>query len=332
MQPSTVDSAECWLDLHISLVRTHDTSSVILCEHHAATSLVRQASDSFRTALRSLRLDDARPFVLEADPATLARQRGNLSLSVTMTLGQVQLHARQDLVVTSPFSPFSGLVPFRQSSAAGTSASSRNGITPPSAIGPMPGIVILLAAQPLPLVAPPSPTSVVSLLSSRLERLALDRRRPSGLWIPDAIAVRSPAVSVPQEMRMPELQAGRERPGFDFLVRPKPSCSTLKETRTDALPRRCRPRCRMHRAIPCACSCMTRLRRRRLRCGARRGAYRFRSLTAGCSDPVAEHTATLQEISRSSMSPAEKLLARMQMRWCLLNPCVSRSCPPGVCL
>ncbi|BGP52227.1 hypothetical protein JCM10450v2_008198 [Rhodotorula kratochvilovae] len=264
-----LEKGEWWADLTVALVTTSGAASVRICEYELRVLLLLEPPHSHDPAHRSFKLDYPRPFALGVDPKMLGRNAGTHALEVTLQDASVSLVARHAFPASAPFEPLCGHLPFLATS--GTSASSETPSTS-ARTARTPGISLLLTSRSHPRPAPPSPQNITAHLSARLERFALDRDAPSGVWIPDAVAVRGEEVC--GERTMPALEMGGERSGFDFLSK-----------------------------VPLAPGEPVRL----------------------FVEDTVETTRALmrsqdEEISRSSMSPEEKLLARMQTRWCLLNP------------
>ncbi|GAA5913400.1 hypothetical protein JCM8208_004751 [Rhodotorula glutinis] len=269
---SALETGRCRVDLHISL--HHTLEDAVACEREMRVGLVVGRVHSTDPASRSFRLEHPRPIPLYLDPASLDPRASSLFLTVAVTIGNEQLAVRHVVAVADPVPPFSALLPFQPRPAGQAYSLADHNLVSRTSAPLVAGIAIALAAQPVPRLAPPSPTDITSLLSARLERLALHREAPSGVWIPDAVALRSPATSVVHERHMPRLEGGAERPAFDFLTKVPHAPGEL---------------CRVF-------------------------AHDSIETTRAAASSKDE------EITRSSMTANEKLLTRMQARWCLLNP------------
>ena len=222
---TTLETGRCLVDLRVSLYLKceREPASLLLCEREMRVGLVVERGESADPASRSFRLEHPRPFPLFVDPASLnPRGASSLSLSVSVAVGDEALVAQQVVAASHPFAPLAVLLPFSPRLAADPRAVSPH-IAGSSTSSPrIVGLFVVLAPQLVHRLAPPSSPDITSVLLARLERLVLHREGPSGVWVPDAVAVRSPSTSVPHEKRMPRLEGGEERPGFDFLVRPSP--------------------------------------------------------------------------------------------------------------
>ncbi|GAA5855070.1 hypothetical protein JCM9279_001799 [Rhodotorula babjevae] len=273
---SALETGRCLVDLHISLHRTleREATWLLLCEREVRVGLVVERGESADPASRTFRLEHCRPFPLLVDPASFGDRTSSLSLSVAVNIGKEPLVVQHVVAAKNPFPPCAALLPFQPGLHAGQSALVRRDPSSRTSAPRDLGLSFLLAAQPVPRRAPPSSTDINSILSARLERLALHREAPSGVWVPDAVAVRPPTSVPPHEKRMPRLDGGAERPTFDFLTK-----------------------------VPHVPGELVRL-----------FAYDSIETTRAAMSSKDE------EISRSSMTHDEKLLTRMEVRWCLVNP------------
>ncbi|GAA5939246.1 hypothetical protein JCM3775_007167 [Rhodotorula graminis] len=273
---SALETGRILVDLHLTLHRTPELEATwsISCERQMRVGLVAERVDSADPPSRTFRLEHPGAIPLHLDPVALAPPARSLYLSIAVTIGQEQLVVRQVVNVANPFPPFSALLPFRPRPPDQSRTLARHDLASSDSSLLVAGIVIVLAAQPVPDLVPPTPLDITSLLSARLDRLALHRQAPSGVWVPDGVAVRSPATNAMHERRMLRLDGGAERPAFDFLTKVPHAPGELV-------------RVFAHDSVE-----------------ATRAAVSSKD----------------EEITRSSMTPNEKLLARMQVRWCLVNP------------
>ncbi|GAA5824278.1 hypothetical protein JCM3770_000920 [Rhodotorula araucariae] len=260
-----LDKGEWWVYMRVALYTTATTGTTLLCQHELRVRLLLKPPDPHAPTHRSFRLDYPRPFPLAVDLAALSKKA--LALEVTLTDTSVSFLVRHTF---SSIAPFCGHLHFLSSASVATATPCQ--LSADALKAQEPGISLLCATRSIPSPTLPTQQRIVTDLAARLERIALDREAPSGVWIPDAVAVRGEEVA--RERALPLLELDSERSGFDFLTK-----------------------------VPIAPG---------------------ESVRLFVEDTVETTGAAVRgkddEISRSSMSLEEKLLARMQMRWCLLNP------------
>ncbi|GAA6009783.1 uncharacterized protein JCM10292_003637 [Rhodotorula paludigena] len=189
---STLDSGEWLVGLRISLELLTDVSAAPTVYDYELQASFKLRRTSSMSGFHSFTLDGSSrfPFILAAaavPPSTPLR------LAITLVDGSIALIAEHAF---SSLQPFSGRIPFANSQ------SSRAGVSVSFAALHAPGDASLTSTS----------RDVADDLAHRLQRIALEKATPGGVWIPDAIAVRGHEVE--REAMIPYLGHGRF--AYDF--------------------------------------------------------------------------------------------------------------------